>query len=92
MCQGKHCRHFWVSGRVQGVYYRATTRQQAQQLGLRGWVRNLKDGRVELIACGSEQALDQLCAWLWQGPDNAMVTDVIMQPCRQEAFNDFVVC
>jgi acylphosphatase len=70
------CLRCLVSGRVQGVYYRAATRQRAQELGLTGWVRNLPDGRVELVAMGAEHALQQLADWLWQGPPHAQVTGV----------------
>lgn len=70
---GIHC---LVSGRVQGVYYRASARREAEALGLTGWVRNLPDGRVELVAMGSEHALRQLQDWLWRGPSDARVTDV----------------
>lgn len=70
------CKRFLVSGRVQGVFYRASTQQRAQELGLAGWVRNCRDGSVELIACGETKNLDQLEAWLWQGPSHAKVSTV----------------
>jgi acylphosphatase len=69
-----------VSGRVQGVFYRTGTQEVAEQLGLKGWVRNLADGRVELEACGSAQQLQQLQDWLRQGPPHAMVSDVVCHP------------
>ena len=68
--------HFWVSGRVQGVYFRASTQATARQLGLGGWVRNLPDGRVEGVACGAGKALDKLVDWLHHGPEHAGVTDL----------------
>jgi acylphosphatase len=67
---------FLVSGVVQGVFYRASTREQARQLGLAGHARNLPDGRVEVIAHGSPEALDALERWLWQGPAAAQVDGV----------------
>jgi acylphosphatase len=70
------CRQFRVSGRVQGVCYRASARALAQRLGLRGWARNLADGDVEVVACGSPAALAELERWLWQGPAGARVTAV----------------
>jgi acylphosphatase len=70
------CARFVVSGRVQGVNFRAATRAAAKGLGVRGWVRNLPDGDVELLACGSPPAVDQLERWLWQGPPVARVSDV----------------
>lgn len=65
-----------VAGRVQGVYYRASTQEQAQALGLRGWVRNLPDGRVELRAQGSRARLEALLEWLRRGPPAARVDSV----------------
>ena len=70
------CRHYWVSGRVQGVFYRASTQEKASRLGLTGWVRNLPDGRVEVLACGSDEILATLELWLKQGPPMAHVEQV----------------
>jgi len=74
------CVRCWVSGRVQGVFYRASTRERALALGLRGFARNLPDGRVEVLACGPEPAVQALKAWLWEGPPLARVTDVRCEP------------
>ncbi len=76
------CLHCYVSGRVQGVWYRGSTRRQAEQLGLSGYARNLDDGRVEVLACGEQDAVEALQQWLWQGPPAASVTDVV---CREVA-------
>ncbi len=73
----QHCRRYYVSGRVQGVFFRDSTRRQARILGLSGWARNLPDGRVEVLACGEEQALAAMERWLWEGPPQAQVTDVV---------------
>jgi acylphosphatase len=70
------CRHYRVSGRVQGVFFRAATRQQACALGLTGWVRNLADGRVEAVVCGEDAQLDLLEQWLRRGPELAEVDSV----------------
>lgn len=70
---------FHVSGRVQGVSYRAATRAQAQRLGLRGHARNLADGRVEVLAVGAPQALEELARWLRQGPPLARVAEVVRE-------------
>ena len=67
---------FLVSGKVQGVWFRASTRERAEGLGLRGHARNLDDGRVEVVAAGDAAALDQLAEWLWQGPPLARVDAV----------------
>lgn len=67
---------FIVSGRVQGVWFRASARDQAVPLGLRGYARNLPDGNVEVLAVGDEAAIDELAAWLRQGPPRARVDDL----------------
>lgn len=65
-----------ISGRVQGVWYRASTRDTAVRHGVTGWVRNLPDGRVEALMEGDETALWQVIDWCRQGPPGAAVTDV----------------
>lgn len=70
---------FHVSGRVQGVSYRASARAQAQRLDLRGHARNLADGRVEVLAVGAPRALAALERWLWQGPLLARVAEVVRE-------------
>lgn len=69
-----NCVRWWVSGRVQGVSFRAATRAQALALGLSGLVRNLPDGRVEVLACGEPESLRVLSAWLRHGPPGASVS------------------
>ena len=64
---------FLVSGKVQGVWFRASARDQAVALGLRGFARNLPDGRVEVLAAGDAEALEQLAQWLRLGPPLARV-------------------
>lgn len=68
--------HLWIEGLVQGVSFRYYTRQRAGQLGLTGWVKNLPDGRVEIIAEGEEGALQLLVDWCHHGPPSAEVTGV----------------
>jgi acylphosphatase len=70
------CRRSFVSGRVQGVFYRATCVRKAGELGLSGFARNLADGRVEVLACGEERAVNDFIAWLWEGSPASKVTDV----------------
>ena len=70
------CRRYLISGRVQGVFYRASAQRYAQSLALSGWVRNRHDGRVELLACGEEPVLLALEKWLEIGPDFAKVTNI----------------
>lgn len=71
-----YCQRCRVSGRVQGVWFRASTQQQAVQLGVTGSAMNLPDGSVEVVACGEEAAVEALKQWLWQGPELAVVSDV----------------
>ncbi len=78
-----------VSGRVQGVWFRETTRQQAQALGLTGSAVNLSNGDVEVIACGAELALQQLQSWLWTGSRTSRVSDVICEPLEQSPPQSF---
>jgi acylphosphatase len=68
---------FLVTGEVQGVFFRASTRNEALRLKLRGYARNLPDGRVDVVACGDAAAVDELEQWLWQGPPAARVDDVV---------------
>jgi acylphosphatase len=76
--------HAHVSGRVQGVYFRGWTRGQAQRLELNGWVRNLRDGRVEILARGDEAALRELEKLLRQGPSFSRVDDVAVSAVIDE--------
>lgn len=68
--------HCHIKGRVQGVCYRISTQQKAQQLGINGWVKNLADGRVEVAAKADNTQLQTFIAWLWQGPAMARVDDI----------------
>jgi acylphosphatase len=71
--KAKRC---YVSGRVQGVFYRASAAQRANELGLSGFARNLPDGRVEVLAVGPAEALQQFTDWLAVGPTAARVSEV----------------
>jgi acylphosphatase len=85
------CQHFLVSGRVQGVFFRAATEATARRLGVTGWVRNLADGSVELVACGEDEKLAELERWLWQGPPRARVEQVKSREAELQSFGDFSV-
>jgi len=85
------CKHFKVTGRVQGVSFRAYTQRKAHSLKLTGWVRNCSDGSVELIACGLENALSDLEEWLHDGPDFARVVDIIAEDAEPEGFDEFQI-
>ena len=69
-------RRFTVHGRVQGVFFRDSTRREAERLGISGHAINLPDGTVEVVAAGSADALDELERWLHQGPPMSRVTNV----------------
>jgi acylphosphatase len=73
------CKRSFVSGRVQGVFYRATCVRKARELGLTGFARNLTDGRVEVLACGEQAAVDAFVAWLWEGSPASKVSGVITE-------------
>lgn len=81
-----------ISGCVQGVFFRASTHKQALQLGVNGTVRNLGDGRVEVIAQGLDQPLDALIAWCHQGPAKARVDQVeILEMASDTPYSGFKV-
>ena len=86
MSKGMHC---FVEGQVQGVCFRMETERQALLLGLTGWVRNLPDGRVEVLACGEQQHLDQLRDWLKKGPGMAQVLKWECETIDYEDFDSF---
>ncbi len=79
------CRQFKVSGRVQGVFFRASTRDVAVPLGLTGHAINLPDGAVEVLACGETAALEKLENWLHEGPPMSTVTNVESHDIECEA-------
>ncbi len=81
-------RHLLISGRVQGVYYRESMRQEAEQLGVTGWVRNLADGRVEAMVQGSDSAVAAIIEWARRGPPAAQVNEILIAPADGH-FSDF---
>jgi acylphosphatase len=74
---------------VQGVWFRDSTRQQADSLQITGYAKNLPDGSVEVLACGSKASLDRLKAWLTKGPPLAKVTDVSETAAGVQSLDDF---
>jgi acylphosphatase len=85
------CMHGYVSGRVQGVCFRQATAEQAERLDLDGWVRNLADGRVEVLFEGDEAAVAELTSWLQHGPQAAEVTALELQEQAQQGVTGFIV-
>lgn len=84
------CARFIVTGRVQGVFFRASTQREAQRLGLAGSASNLADGSVEVIAAGGVVALDALAEWLRHGPPAARVEHVEREDLPDQALGGFV--
>lgn len=84
-------RRCYITGRVQGVFYRASTRQKAIELGCAGYARNLPDGRVEVLAVAEPGAVQTLIDWLWQGPPAAQVSGVDVIEVELEELTDVPV-
>lgn len=82
-------RRFTIKGRVQGVFFRDSTRRIAESLGITGHAINLGNGDVEVLACGNTDALEQLESWLLQGPPMASVTDVLAEEAQWRELSDF---
>ena len=83
--------HVYVSGQVQGVSFRDATRQQAEELGLGGWVHNLQDGRVEAVFEGESETVRQMIEWCESGPSSADVDDVSVEQETPEGLSGFEV-
>jgi acylphosphatase len=83
--------HVWVTGKVQGVGYRASTWDVAQLLKLNGWVRNLRDGRVEAIFEGTADQVQEMIRWCHQGPPAAQVSNVVVEYETPEDLKGFQV-
>ncbi len=78
-----------IHGRVQGVFFRQSTREKARELGLSGWVKNMPDGTVEALATGPENVINELIAWCEQGPAYARVDKVDVQVSKvDEAYSE----
>lgn len=85
------CRLCRVTGRVQGVFYRASTREQALKHGLAGYAKNLRDGSVEVLLLGEPEAVQQVADWLWQGPPGALVSHVECQDKSRQSLSGFSI-
>jgi len=80
-----------VKGRVQGVFFRVSTQQQALKLGIGGWVRNTPDGHVEVCLTGPEERVADMVQWLYSGPARAQVVQVDLSPIDCEPLPDFQI-
>ena len=85
------CRLFTIKGRVQGVFFRDSTRRVAHTLGVTGYAVNLDDGSVEVLACGEQAAIDELGTWLQDGPQMARVDDVNARDIDVDTPADFQI-
>jgi len=74
-----------VQGRVQGVWFRASTQEEAQRLGVSGWVRNTNDGDVEIFMQGQDDAVEELLQWCHHGPPGARVVEVHAETAQPDA-------
>lgn len=83
--------HLFVSGRVQGVFFRQSAKAEAERLGLAGWVKNLADGRVEAVAEGSAEAARRFAEWCRRGPAMASVEDVEVYEEDEEGLDAFEI-
>jgi acylphosphatase len=83
--------HLIVKGKVQGVFYRASAKEVADELGITGWVKNTTEGDVEILATGTKEQLDNFIAWCRVGPRRANVAEVIATEQNETFFDDFSV-
>lgn len=83
------CLHLIISGRVQGVWFRESMRQEALSVGATGWVRNLPDGRVEAMVCGNEITLESMLKWARRGSPLAQVAGIEMSEAPSKPYSSF---
>jgi len=91
MSEPRKCLHAYISGRVQGVWYRAFVREEAIKANICGWAKNLDDGRVEVMLCGTISAVDSCIKKLEEGPRLARVNKVQTQNLCWQIYDDFQV-
>jgi len=83
--------HLLIKGKVQGVFYRATAKEIANELGVTGWIKNTREGNVEVTVSGNEQQVEKFMKWCKQGPDKATVDEVIVTQMEEAIFNGFMI-
>jgi acylphosphatase len=83
--------HLLIKGRVQGVFYRATAKEVAKNLGIRGWIKNTNDGNVEAVVTGTELLMQNFIAWCRSGPKEAQVNDVLITEQPETEFEKFTI-
>jgi acylphosphatase len=87
--ENRICVRCTVAGLVQGVFFRASAREEALRLGVSGHARNLPDGRVEVLACGEPEAVNQMREWLRRGPPQAQVTGLACEAVEPQPLSGF---
>lgn len=87
----KICRRCVITGKVQGVFFRQGTKEQALSLHITGWVRNLSSGQVEAFICGEEANIERLCEWLREGPPAAKVQQLEIQAVPWQEYTTFEI-
>lgn len=85
------CKKCFVSGRVQGVFYRASSQSQAGKLAITGYAINLANGGVEVLACGKKENVEQFCDWLWIGSSSSKVDSVQCENVNETPAADFSI-
>ena len=80
-----------IQGKVQGVFYRASARDKAMELGLTGWVKNTQDGDVEIVTSGDKESIKKFIEWCRKGPSRAVVKDVIVRQVDTVNLLDFQI-
>lgn len=83
--------HVYISGRVQGVFFRANTRKEARKRNLKGWVKNLSDGGVEAVFEGPEDKVEEIINWCWKGSPSARVENVEVKREEPEGLSEFKI-
>jgi len=84
--------HVFIKGKVQGVFFRANTKEQAEKQNISGWVKNTSDGRVEAVFQGDDSSVDDLIEWCHQGPSMSKVSDVTVESIdTDELFDGFSI-
>jgi acylphosphatase len=83
--------HILVKGKVQGVFFRATAKEVADELEVKGWIKNADSGDVEAVVTGSKEQLEKFVSWSRKGPGRAKVTEVVTTDLDEKTFNEFSV-
>ena len=81
--------HLVIKGKVQGVFYRASAKDVAMKHGLKGWVKNTKEGDVEIKVQGPQDQVEEFIKWCYKGPPSAQVTSIEREELAEESFHDF---